>query len=125
MLLVDDDEDIRTLCELGLRRLAGWNVVLAGSGQEALAAVDHARPDVILLDVMMPGEDGLQVLERLRAREGLAKVPVIFLTAKVQTHEVERYRKLGAAGVIRKPFEVLKLPDEIRKLVEGSSPGPC
>ena len=124
VLVVDDDEDIRSICELSLKRLGGWEVLLAGSAAEALTLAGRERPDVILLDVMMPDDDGMAVLEKLRAQDATAHVPVIFLAAKVQTHGVQRYHELGAAGVISKPFEVLQLPDEIRRLVGEAAKAP-
>src|SRR5690348_12910025 len=116
VMLVDDEPDIRRIGAISLARVGGWSVVLAASGEEALAHLSRARPDVILLDVMMPGLDGPSTLARLRA--ALAPdVPVIFMTAKVLAHEVERYLELGAAGVITKPFDPLRLPEEVRAIV--------
>jgi CheY-like chemotaxis protein len=119
-MIVDDDEDIRVVSEMSLRRLGKWEVVLAGSGDEAVAKARREQPDVILLDVMMPDSDGPTAMIRLREEPATAAIPVIFLTARVQAREVERYLELGALGVIRKPFDVMTLPDEIRRLVEGS-----
>ncbi len=121
VLIVDDDEDIRRVTEIALRRVGGWDVVHAASGAEALARARAAQPDVILLDVMMPDGDGPTTLARLRADPATAKLPVIFLTARVQRRELESYRELGAAGVIEKPFDATTLPDAIRRLVEGGS----
>ena len=87
------------------------------SGQEALEEARETLPDVILLDVMMPGLDGTTTLAKLREDPATAGIPVIFLTAKVQSHEIERYQELGALGVIRKPFDAMALPDEVRRLV--------
>lgn len=120
VLIVDDDEDIRVVSEMALRRIGSWEALVAGSGDEALAKARQERPDVILLDVMMPGVDGPTTMARLRADPATAAIPVIFLTARAQAHEVERYLELGAVGVIRKPFDVMTLPDEIRRLVAAS-----
>ena len=119
VMIVDDDEDIRIVCELAVRRLGGWEVVMAASGDEALALARRERPDVILLDVMMPGIDGPTTLGMLRRQPETEAIPVIFLTAKVQQQEVDRYLALGATGVIGKPFHALELTDEIRRIVEG------
>jgi CheY-like chemotaxis protein len=120
ILIVDDDEDIRTVSEVVARRVGQWEVVLAASGEEALERASAEQPDVILLDVMMPGMDGPATLEQLRDDPATSSIPVIFLTAKAQSHEVERYMALGADGVIVKPFEAMTLPDEIRRIVAGA-----
>jgi len=119
VMIVDDDQDIRLICELAIRRIGKWDVVMAASGEEALALVRSERPDVILLDVMMPGIDGLTTLAMLRDHPETREIPVVFLTAKAQKREVDHYMALGATGVIRKPFNVIKLADEIRDIVGG------
>jgi two-component system OmpR family response regulator len=117
VLVVDDEPDIRLIAELSLRRVGCFEVSSAGSGSEALAVAAAFQPDVILLDVMMPTLDGPMTLRLLRQQPALARVPVIFITARAQHHEVERYRQLGAIGVIVKPFDPMSLPGEIRRLV--------
>ncbi len=117
VMLVDDEADIRRIGELSLARVGGWTVTLAASGQEALDKLAEALPDVILLDVMMPGMDGPQTLTHLRARPEAAHVPVIFVTARVQRQEIELYLALGASGVIAKPFDPMGLPDEVRQII--------
>jgi CheY-like chemotaxis protein len=119
VMIADDDEDIRLVCELAVRRIGHWDVTLAATGEEALEGARSEQPDVILLDVMMPEMDGPTTLAMLREDPATAGIPVIFLTAKAQKHEVERYLALGATGVIVKPFEVESLADEIRRIVEG------
>lgn len=121
VLLVDDEPDIRTIGAMSLRRVGGWEVTVAASGPECIAEVARERPDLVLLDVMMPGMDGPATLAALRADPVSASVPVIFVTAKVQRSEIERWTALGALGVIRKPFDPLGLPKEIRALLgEGA-----
>jgi CheY-like chemotaxis protein len=117
VMIVDDDEDIRLVSELAARRIGKWDVILATTGEEALDRARDRQPDVILLDVMMPGMDGPTTLAKLREEPKTAKIPVIFLTAKVQKQEVESYLALGAMGVILKPFDVMTLPDEVRRIV--------
>jgi CheY-like chemotaxis protein len=117
VMIVDDDEDIRLICELALRRIGRWEVVAVASGEEALAQASSERPDVILLDVMMPGIDGPTTLERLLDCPETQDIPVIFLTAKAQKPEVDRYMTLGAAGVICKPFDLNSLTHEVRSIV--------
>lgn len=118
VLLVDDDADIRFIGELALARVGGFAVTLAESGEECLRLA-ASLPDVILLDVMMPGMDGTETLGRLRADPALEGIPVIFMTAKVQHSEVARYRELGAAGVIAKPFDPMTLHERVRGLLAG------
>ena len=117
VLLVDDDADIRRIGQLSLQAVGKWNVVLAASGAEALLAAEREAPDLILLDVMMPEMDGPTTLQRLRETKATAMIPMLFLTAKVQRNEVERFLQLGAQGVIRKPFDPMLLPKEILQLV--------
>jgi CheY-like chemotaxis protein len=119
IMMVDDEPHIRRIGELSLKNVGRWQVVLAGSGKEAVDLARRERPDVILLDVMMPGMDGPATLAELREGQDTASIPVIFLTAKAQRHEVERYRALGAAGVLTKPFDPMTLPDEVRAIVES------
>ena len=117
LLIVDDEPDIRTIAGLAAKRSAGWEVIGAGSGAEGLELARSERPDVILLDVMMPQMSGIELIERLRALPETAGIPVIFLTARVQQDETERYLGLGAAGVIAKPFDVLGLTAEIERII--------
>jgi CheY-like chemotaxis protein len=120
VLLVDDEDDIRTIGQVSLSRVGGWQTVLASSGADALAKAAAEQPDLILLDVMMPGMDGPTTLARLRAQESTATTPVIFMTAKIQKQEVTRYLELGAVGVIGKPFNPLTLPADIKKLLPST-----
>ncbi len=117
ILLIDDEDDIREVTAVGLEATAGWLVSSAASG---IAAIDLARktvPDVILLDVMMPDQDGPATLRLLRQDEVTAKIPVIFLTAKAQSIEGERLRAIGAAGTLAKPFNPLTLANEIKAIL--------
>lgn len=121
VMLVDDEEDIRTIGEMSLSAVGGWDVVLAGSGGDALSMSEDNPVDLIILDVMMPQMDGPETFRRLRDAESTRATPIIFMTAKVQRDEVERYRSLGAAGVISKPFDPMTLPDQIRAIIEGAA----
>ena len=122
VMLVDDDDDIREIGTMALSEVGQWQVVEAASGSEALTACERETPDVVLLDVMMPEMDGPTTFHSLRKLKSGKEVPIIFMTAKVQKHEVEGYLKLGAQGVIRKPFDPLTLPDEVRQIVgQGSN----
>jgi CheY-like chemotaxis protein len=121
VLIIEDEPHIRRIGELSLRGVGKWQVVLASSGNEGLERAAAEQPDVILLDVMMPGMDGPTTLAELRAQPNTATIPVIFITAKVESHEVERYLTLGAAGVISKPFDPMKLPREIEQILERAN----
>ena len=116
ILLVDDEAEIRSIARMSLEMVGRFEVRDFGSAEEALAAAAQVRPDLILLDVMMPGMDGLQALAGLRRIPATAGTPVIFMTAKVQPAEVASYEALGAIGVIPKPFSPMALPDDIRRL---------
>lgn len=120
ILLVDDEADIRQVARFALTHLGGWSVREAGGGQEALRAIRERRPDVVLLDVMMPGMDGVQTLGALRVDPQLAGVPVLFMTARVGREDLDSYLQAGAQGVIRKPFDPLSLAGEIQRLVGGA-----
>jgi two-component system OmpR family response regulator len=120
LLLVDDAKDIRMIACISLERVGDWTVIPVASGRAALDALERKGPfDAVLLDVMMPGMDGPSTLQELRAR-GLPKtVPIVFLTAKAQITERQRLISLGAAGVIAKPFDPLKLPDQLTEFLQG------
>ncbi len=118
VLLVDDEEDIRTIGQICLTRVGGWVTFLASNGEDALRMAEAERPDVVLLDVMMPGMDGPTVLARLRANPLTAGIPVVFLTAKVQRGDLGHYVALGARGAIPKPFDPMRLPHEVRRIVD-------
>ncbi|MBX9953222.1 MAG: response regulator [Candidatus Obscuribacterales bacterium] len=120
VLLVDDDQNIRTLAQMGLEGLTDWKVELAASGAEAISKATELKPDLIILDVMMPGMDGPTTLGELRKVDTLTAIPVIFMTAKAQTHEVELYQKMGARGIITKPFDPMTLPDDIQGILNKS-----
>ncbi|HLL52962.1 MAG TPA: response regulator [Myxococcaceae bacterium] len=116
--MVDDEPDIRKIGLVSLRSVGKWATVSASSGEEALTLAAQEKPDLILLDVMMPGMTGPDVLVKLRQQPETASIPVIFMTAKVQRTEIDGYLALGAAGVISKPFDPMLLPQQIRAIVE-------
>jgi two-component system OmpR family response regulator len=116
IMYVDDEPDIRTIVDLVLHTLEGFSVTLCGSGAEALERAPEILPQLVLLDVMMPGMDGPETLRALRALPATSAVPVVFVTAKVQPAEVARFRSLGAADVIAKPFDPLALAGQVRAI---------
>lgn len=119
ILLVEDEPDIRAVAEIALESVGGFSVRLCADGAAALAALPEFAPDLVMLDVMMPGMDGPATLAELRKLPEGAAVPVIFMTAKVQQSEIEGYRKLGAAGVIAKPFDPMTLAERVREIWNG------
>ena len=122
VMYVEDDADIRAVTEFALDD-EGFELIICASGQEALENAAKQIPDLILLDVMMPGMDGPTTLEKLRELSDFKNIPVIFMTAKVQSAELEQYRALGAIGVINKPFDPMTLPEQIRNLLDAKNDG--
>jgi CheY-like chemotaxis protein len=118
ILHVDDEPDIREVVELSLGLDPHFAVQACGSGEEALAVAAAWMPDLILLDVMMPVMDGPATLVRLRENAKTAAIPVIFMTARAQAREVDRFRSLGAVGIIPKPFDPMTLAASVRSYVQ-------
>lgn len=116
VLLVEDEPDIQVIVSLALESLGGMTVRVCDTGSQALACAAEFKPDLILLDVMLPGMDGPTTLRALQERRDLAAIPVIFLTAKAQAHELQQLKSLGALDVIAKPFNPLTLADTIRAI---------
>lgn len=116
ILYVEDEPDIRTVAQLALEAVGGFTLKVCASGEEALQAGPSSNPDLILLDVMMPGMDGPATLAALREVQALKDTPVIFMTAKVQPGEIQLYRELGALDVISKPFDPMTLAEQVRTI---------
>lgn len=116
VLYVEDEEDIREMTEFALED-EGFDLTLCASGKEALIKANDIHPDLILIDMMMPGMDGMTTVEHLRQFPHLSDTPVIFMTAKVQESEKQKYMEKGAVGVISKPFDAMQLADQIRRLL--------
>lgn len=116
ILYVEDEPDIQAVAKLALEMIGGFEVRLCDNGVQALAAVGDFAPDLILLDVMMPGMDGPGTLQQLRANPSTADIPVIFLTARVQPPDVAHYQSMGALDVIAKPFDPMTLASQIRQI---------
>lgn len=113
---MDDESDIREVARLALEEVGGFTVESCASGAQAIEKAPDFDPDVILLDVMMPGMSGPEVLEALRGRPDTAGIPVIFMTAKVQASELEALTKLGAIGVIEKPFDPMTMSGQVAEI---------
>ncbi len=118
VLYVEDNPDLRAVGAFALEDIGGLTVRACASGEEAVEAVGMFAPQLILLDVMMPGMDGPATLLALRLITSVAETPVVFMTAKAQPDEVASYRKMGVAGVIPKPFDPMTLAARIRELYE-------
>jgi two-component system, OmpR family, response regulator len=118
VLLIDDDADIRRLAAAFLSAKGKAVVVEADSGEAGVAIAERERPDVILLDAVMPGMDGPQTLAELRRQPGTASTPVIFLTATARPEERDRLAQLGVRGVLSKPFNPATLADAVRALLD-------
>lgn len=116
ILVVEDDPDIQTVARLALETLGGFTVATCDCGDRALAEAAEFAPDLILMDVMMPGMDGPSTLAAMRRLPELAAVPVVFLTAKVQSQEVALFMATGAEAVIAKPFDPMLLADQVRAI---------
>lgn len=111
---VDDDESIRAIAKIALERIGHFTLLSCASGIEALEKVPDFAPDILLLDVMMPGMDGPTTLKQLREKMNLDNTAVIFMTAKVQSSEVENYKSLGASNVILKPFDAMGISEQLK-----------
>jgi CheY-like chemotaxis protein len=120
---VDDDPDILTIAEIGLATAGRLNVALIHGPGLALEQLVRAAPDLVLLDVMMPGIDGPTLLQAIHRHPLLARTPVIFMTARVQPRELAHYMALGAIGVISKPFDVMTLADDVRRIWDDWNKG--
>ena len=116
ILFVEDELDIQMVARLALKHIGGFEVEVCSSGIEALERAPEFRPELILLDVMMPAPDGPATLAALARKPETASMPVVFVTAKAQSHEVEGYLALGAIDVIVKPFDPMTLSDRVQDI---------
>lgn len=124
LLYIDDDRDIRVIVQTALNLAPGLTVHTAESGEQGLEMARELRPDLVLLDFMMPGLDGPATLKRLRADPAIARIPVIFMTAKATTENAARFRALGASAVIPKPFDPMQLSAQVLSLWQTIAPQP-
>jgi CheY-like chemotaxis protein len=117
ILIIDDEDDIRQVAALSLETIAGWDVIMANSGAQGLLRAEEHQPDAILLDVMMPGMDGPTTFRELRKNPATAKIPVLLLTAKVQSADQRRFADLGVEAVLLKPFDPLTLASQMARVL--------
>ncbi len=119
VLIIDDEADVRFVVKVSLGRIGQMDVVQADNGEEGVALAKKERPEFILLDMMMPGMDGMATFKALRADPETAGIPVVFLTAKAMASEVLKLEALGAKGVLLKPFDPLTLAADIKAILSG------
>ena len=119
LLHVEDDADIREIAEMSLTMSGEFDVIQCETGEVALQRVKDFTPDIILLDMMMPGLTGIETLAEMRKMPHLADVPAVFMTARAQAELVTDVKALGASDVISKPFNPLDLPEQIKAILEG------
>jgi len=118
ILYVEDEPDIQAVAKLALEQVGRFTLEVCSSGQEALDKAEKFAPHLMLLDVMMPEMDGPTTLKKLRGIAGLEAIPAIFMTARVQPHELQEYMDMGVADVIAKPFDPMMLSNQIRDIWE-------
>jgi len=118
ILYVEDDVDIQTIGKMTLETFGNYKVFTSNNGKEALDTIEKVMPDLVLMDVMMPEMDGITAMQEFKKNPEVNKIPVIFMTAKAQVHEVEKYIEIGVAGVITKPFEPINLCSTICEILE-------
>ena len=123
ILHVDDEADIRSVTKLALEAIGGFEVVSCASGQEAIDSVADVAPDLIVLDVMMPEMDGPTTLIELQKVCVANPIAVIFMTAKTMPEEIDKLIKIGAIGVIAKPFNPMQLSKDVERIWNDRSLG--
>ena len=117
ILIIDDEEDVKEIAQMGLEMAADWQVITASTGKEGLQLAQHQQPEVILLDLMMPEWDGKETLKQLKANSQTNHIPVILMTAKTQSAIAPEITNLNLTGVITKPFRPLELPEQINNIL--------
>jgi CheY-like chemotaxis protein len=116
VLICDDDPVILRLLQVNLE-LEGYDVLMAGHGEEAVALANREHPDLVILDIMMPKLDGYQTCERLKANESTNGIPVVFLSAKAQQTDIDRGKEFGVADYLTKPFDPNDLIEVVQRLI--------
>ena len=120
ILYVDDEPDMREIAVLSLRREPSFEVRACGSGAEALALLDSWDPDLLMLDVVMPGMDGPELLAQIQGRRADRTPPVLFISARARSQDADKLKSLGATGVIAKPFNPMTLAATVRRYLPAA-----
>lgn len=116
ILYAEDEDDIREIAIIAIEAIGGFEMVTCNSGIDVIELANHFKPQLILLDVMMPIMDGPTTLLALKQQPTLKAIPVIFLTAKIMNEEINRFKEIGAIGVIAKPFDPMTLSTQIQDM---------
>lgn len=122
ILLIEDDPDIQRMVQLALKYQGGHQVRVASGGVQGLAMALADKPDLILLDVMMPEMDGHETCRRLKADAQTQAIPVVFLSARAQQAEIQKGLDLGAVGYLVKPFDPMTLGAQLEAILQGNEP---
>lgn len=121
ILYAEDEPDVQTIVELTIQTMSNYEIKICNNGKKLMECVEEYNPDLILLDVMMPEMDGPTTFKNLQANENTKHIPVVFVTAKAQVHEVEAFKEIGSWGVITKPFKVMELCDDIQTIWDSKN----
>lgn len=116
ILYAEDEPDVQTVVEMTIQAMSDYEIKICNNGKKLLDCVEDYNPNLILLDVMMPEMDGPTTFKNLQQNKNTKDIPVIFMTAKAQVHEVEKFKEIGALGVITKPFDPMSLCNEILEI---------
>ncbi len=117
ILVIDDEPGIRQVVQVTFRVLTGWETLVAADCPAGIALAEIRKPDAILLDVMLPGMDGITAFQRMQENPSTRSIPVILLTAKARAGERARFSELPIAGIITKPFKAPELVQQIRSIL--------
>lgn len=121
ILYAEDEPDVQTVVELTVQTMSDYEIKICNNGQKLLDCVDEYSPDLILLDVMMPQMDGPTTFKHLHNQKSTKNIPVIFMTAKAQSHEIEELKQEKIIGIITKPFDPISLCSEIADIWKNSN----
>lgn len=121
ILYAEDEPDVQTVVELTVQTMSNYEIKICDNGKRLLECVEEYNPDLILLDVMMPEMDGPTTYKNLQENPNTKNIPVVFMTAKAQVHEIETFKETGILGVITKPFDPINLCSEIEGVWNGSN----
>jgi two-component system, OmpR family, response regulator len=119
VLIIEDEPEIQAILAMSLERVGGFVTILAKDGIEGIERALDTAPDFIVLDAVMPRLDGYATCRRMKQDKRIARIPIVFLTARTGPRDVDRAMRAGAAGCVAKPFDPLKLPAQISEIVDG------